>query len=100
MKLTWTLQARRDLDLIAGFIGRDSPAAAVRQIAVLRQTARDTLQFPHIGRLVPEADRENVRERIVGNHRLLYEVFPEEIRVVMVVEGHRLLSPDEPPDSE
>jgi len=91
VRLSWTLNARQDLEAIAAFIGRDSPVAAGRQIALLRQTALETLRFPHIVRLLPEAGQEDLRERVLGNYRLVYQVFPEEVRVLMVLEGHRLL---------
>lgn len=47
-----------------------------------------------MGRRVPEWDDEEIRERIVGNYRLIYRVRNSQVVVIAVVHGARLLSPD------
>ena len=94
MKLRWTKRARGDLIEIGRYIARDKPEAARRWIERLRQRARAVTKQPLAGRRVPELGRDELREVLVGNYRIVYEIHPSEIRVLTVFEGHRsLLSP-------
>lgn len=51
----------------------------------------DLERFPRIGRRVPEWDHDSIRERIVGNYRLIYRINDEKILIIAVVHGARLL---------
>ena len=51
--------------------------------------------MPHAGRVVPEFDRDDIREVIVGNYRIVYRVRATEVLVLTVFESHKLLG--EPP---
>jgi len=50
--------------------------------------------------VVPELRREDVREVIEGNYRIVYRVTKASVEVLTVFEGHHLLpegpSPEEP----
>ena len=87
MKLRWTDRSRRDLIDIGHYIARDKPGAARRWVERLRGTAKQ----PLAGRRVPEVGRDNVREVLVGNYRIVYEIQKKEIRIPTVFEGHRPL---------
>ncbi len=39
--------------------------------------------------MVPEFSREDMRELIEGNYRIVYQVFPDRLVVLTVFEGHR-----------
>jgi len=90
MKLFWTETAKADLVSIRRFIAADNPNAAKRWIARLRDRVRNILPVPESGRMVPEFSREDIRELIEGNYRIVYQVFPDRIVVLTVFEGHRL----------
>lgn len=45
--------------------------------------------FPSSGRLVPEFEREDVREIILGNYRIMYHVSGDEVAVTAFVHGAR-----------
>ena len=47
--------------------------------------------FPDIGRVVPEFSRSEIRERLVGNYRIVYRRTPAHIEILTVFEGHRSL---------
>jgi len=100
MRLRWTLRARWDLDEIGTYISRDSPAAARRWIERLRDRARKAAQTPRAGRVVPELERENVREVFLRSYRIVYRVEQNFIEVMTVFEGHRLLRREDIPDLE
>ncbi len=91
MRLRWTKRARRDLVEIGRFIARDKPMAARRWVERLRQRARSAAELPQTGRKVPEVDRDDVREVLLRNYRIVYRIHGTEIRVLTVFESHRLL---------
>ena len=47
--------------------------------------------FPNIGRIVPEYQKKDLRERIFQNYRIIYRIKPEAIEIVAVIHSARLL---------
>lgn len=92
--LFWTYRARRDLRDIFRFIAREHPIAARRWIVRLRASARSVAEAPLKGRRVPEIERDDVREVIVGAYRIVYRVLANAIHVLTVFEGHRRFPSD------
>jgi toxin ParE1/3/4 len=90
MKLFWTETARQDLLAIRQYIAADSPTAAKRWVERLRERARNALPAPLAGRKVPEISRDDIRELIEGNYRIVYQVLADRLVVLTVFEGHRL----------
>jgi toxin ParE1/3/4 len=45
---------------------------------------------PPSGRKAPEFSRDDIRERIEGNYRIVYQVFADRLVFLTVFEGHRL----------
>lgn len=72
----------------------DNPRAAAAWLRKLRDRARLAGRSPGLGRKVPELDRDDIREAIVGNYRLVYLVQPPPSKMVVILtifEGHHLL---------
>ncbi len=90
-RLRWTLRAQSDLLEIARFIARDNPDAARRWVAMLRKRARAAARMPRVGRRVPELGRDDVREVVVRRYRIVYQLSPDGIVVLVVFESHRQL---------
>lgn len=90
MKLFWTETAKQDLKAIRRYIATDNPAAAKRWVDRLRTRARNALPAPLAGRKVPEFMRDEIRELIEGNYRIVYQVFEDRLVVLTVFEGHAL----------
>jgi len=88
-QLRWTLASQQDLIEIGDFIARDSIVFAVSSVERLVAAAEGLPASPLSGRVVPEYHREDLRELIVRNYRLVYLVRTEEIIVVRVVHGAR-----------
>jgi addiction module RelE/StbE family toxin len=93
-KLIWTDRARRDLLAIGRYIARDNPRAAREWVERLRKRARDAAKMPLTGRRVPEKDREEIREVLLRNYRIVYRVHEHALQVLTVFEGHRLFPGD------
>ena len=90
MRLRWTHRAKDDLLSIGRFIARDRPAAARSFVAKLQVRARRAAKFPRSGRIVPELRRDDVREVIEGNYRIVYRITTVSVDVLTVFEGHHL----------
>jgi plasmid stabilization system protein ParE len=91
-QVRWTPQAADDLEAICLFIARDSPEmAATFADRVLRATDR-LASYPRLGRTVPELGIENIREVIVGSYRVIYRIRQDEVHLLTVHHGARLLN--------
>jgi toxin ParE1/3/4 len=91
MRLRWSARAREDLKDIGRYIAQDDPRAARRWVEKLRVRARQASDQPRSGRMVPELGRDDVRELIEGNYRIVYRIGESAVEVVRVAEGHRRL---------
>jgi toxin ParE1/3/4 len=91
MRWKLSLQAKADLRRIGHRIARDNPEAGVAWVRKLQDRARLAGEAPWQGRKVPEVDREDIREAIVGNYRIVYIVQARVVLVLTIFEGHRLL---------
>jgi addiction module RelE/StbE family toxin len=100
LKVRWTPHARHDLSAIGRYIARDKPGAARRWVERLRQRAKKAAEMPYAGRVVPEEQREDIREVLVVNYRIMYRVHDDAIEVLTVLEGHQQFPHDAIPDDE
>jgi len=98
MRLFWTETAKQDLQAIRRYIAADNPTAAKRWVDRLRRRAITALLASLAGRKVPELLRNDIRELIEGNYRIVYQAFEDRLVVLTVFEGHHLL-PREKVDS-
>ena len=88
-RILWTRQSREDLRAVREFIARDATASAfVRQ---LRESVERLREFPESGHAVPELGRDDVREILRGNYRIIYRVAPGRIDILAVYHSSRLL---------
>jgi len=93
VRVSWSPAALDDVDAIAEYIHRDSPAYASAVVGKLLEAARNLRTFPNAGRIVPEFDDDTIRERFVYSYRLIYRFQANDALVVAVVHGRRLLGP-------
>jgi plasmid stabilization system protein ParE len=56
-------------------------------------TAQSLGKFPYVGAIVPETGDSEFRERFVYSYRVIYRVTEEQVLIVAVVHGRRLLTP-------
>ncbi len=97
MTLRWTDRAQRDLLAIGRYIARDNPAAARQWVERLRERAQQAATAPHAGRMVPELQREDIREVFLRTYRIVSRVREQTIDVLTVFEGHRRFDTPELP---
>jgi toxin ParE1/3/4 len=89
MVVRWTPRAVEDLKEIARYIGADNPRAARIHVDKLKRRAESVGRFPKQGRVLPELARDDVRELIVGNYRIIYRVHAEAVDILTLFEGHK-----------
>jgi toxin ParE1/3/4 len=91
MKWKLSLQAKVDLRRIGHRIARNNPDAAAAWIDKLEARVRLAGRSPGLGRKVPEIDRDEIREAIVGNYRIVYVVRAKVVEILTIFEGHHLM---------
>jgi len=90
--LRWSLTAEADLQAIEDFIANDSVLHAVQFLDRLIHAAEQLTHAPKIGRVVPEFNREDLRELLFRAYRIVYQVRGETVTVLRVVHGARDLA--------
>jgi len=98
VRLRWTFRAKNDLLSIGRFIAREDPETARAFVARLQARARQAAKFPGSGRVVPEFRRQDIREVLEGNYRIVYRVTRVFVEVLTVFEGHHLFPKETLPD--
>ena len=87
----WTAQALDDLESVCLYLARDAPRIA-QLFAARAFDATDRLsEFPLLGRIVPELGREEIREVFVYGYRIIYRYRRDEVVVLTVHHGARVL---------
>ena len=70
--VTWTPQARKDVEAAEDYYRVVAPAYADVVVAGLLGSTQRLGAFPRSGRAVPEVDDETVREVIYREYRVIY----------------------------
>lgn len=90
MKIRFLISAMEDMRSIKAFIAKDNHKAAVRTIGKIKTAVKHLEEFPYSGRIIPETSNPQLREVLVGNYRIMYQVSDLHINIFAVYEGHRL----------
>ncbi len=94
-EVRWTDEAATDLQAIHDYIARDFVIYANSEVQKILQ-AVDTLEtFPETGRIVPEHDREDLREIVLPPYRIVYRSHRDVVHILTVFRAERRL-PDLP----
>jgi len=89
--VVWSPLALDRVEEIAGYIARESAAAAKVWIDSLFAKVKRLERFPKSGRIVPEIRRASVREVIHGDYRVIYRIKRAGIAVLTVRHGRQNL---------
>jgi len=90
-KLIWSPKAASHLDDTCKFIAQDSPFYASLFAKRILEIVEFISSFPLIGRIVPEYNQENLRERIYKSYRIVYRQKKYSIEIVAIVHCARLI---------
>ncbi|MGH7592831.1 MAG: type II toxin-antitoxin system RelE/ParE family toxin [Gemmatimonadales bacterium] len=89
--IRWSEEAFADLEAIHAYIARDSDHYASRTVERILQAVDRLEMFPELGRIVPEFQRSDIRELIVGAYRIVYHVDVASVGLITIIHGARLL---------
>ena len=95
MKIIWSPLAIDRTTEITEYIAQDNPSAAVMWVETLFDKIQILKSSPKSGRVVPESHREDIRELIYGNYRIIYRLEKNKISVLTVRHGKQILPLEE-----
>jgi len=95
MKIIWSPLALERVDEIVDYVAQENLEAA-RLLAIDLFGAVERLEkFPESGRIVPEGNRQNIREVIQGKYRIIYRADAKQVAILTVRHVRQRLLPDE-----
>ena len=89
MKIRWTDPAIKSLRNLHGYIAKDSEIYASSFVQRIILAVEKLTNFPRLGRVVPEADEETIRELLYQNYRIIYRIKGERVEILTVMQGSR-----------
>lgn len=87
----WSDESLDDIDEIARHIARDSWYYANRTVEQFFELGESIPEQPRLGRVVPELQQDHIRERFLYSYRLIYELHEQQVQILAVIHGSRLL---------
>lgn len=95
MKIIWSPLSLEKAGEIAAYIALDNTTAAAEWIEALFGKVELLKSSPKIGRIVPESTREDIRELLFGNYRIVYLVNQKQISILTIRHGKQIMPIDE-----
>ena len=90
--IVWTESAWRDLERTADYIAESSPGYASAFVERIRERARSLADLTLRARVVPELADPTVRELLIGNYRLIFEIADNTVYILGLIHGARDLA--------
>jgi plasmid stabilization system protein ParE len=90
-RIIWSPRAASHLEDICEFIAQDSPVYArifARKVIAL---VKSIPASPKTGRMVPEYNDPDLREKIYGDYRIIYRIRHSSIEMAAICHGARQL---------
>jgi len=89
--IRWSPRAASHLEQICDYISRDSETYARIFAKEALSIVEGIASFPKIGRVVPEYNDPNLRERIYGNYRIVYRLKDDVVEIAAICHGAQRL---------
>jgi toxin ParE1/3/4 len=89
MRIKWTNPSIESLRNLHRYIAQDSEIYASSFVQRIVLAVEKLENFPRLGRVVPEADEETIRELLYQNYRIIYRIKTERIEILTVIHGRR-----------
>ena len=91
MRVHWTQNSIDHLVNIYEYIALNSPTYAKRMVDRITRRSEQIADLSLSGRKVPEYQSEDIRELIEKPYRIIYRIKADQIDVLAVIHGARLL---------
>jgi plasmid stabilization system protein ParE len=95
MKIIWSPLAIDRTTEITTYIAQDNTTAAIKWVDTLFEKVSLLKSSPKTGRIVPETHRDDIRELIYGNYRVIYIVDKKRICILTVRHSRQILPIEE-----
>ncbi len=83
-RVSWSERSIIRIEEICTFIELNSPKAAKKWVSDIFDKELLLRDNPMIGKIMPEEGNESVRQIIIGNYRLIYELHGKNIHILTV----------------
>ncbi len=90
-RVGWSAKAWSDVEQIETYIAKDSSYQASKVALKIIESSRSLDKFPERGRVLPDQSDENLREIFVYSYRMIYEIEGDQVTILAVIHGSRLL---------
>ena len=90
--INWSAKAAADIESIAEYIGRDSLANAASQVRMIIERTSVLVNYPELGRIVPELPGSAYRQIPAGRYRIIYQLKEDDVYIITVHHQSMLLS--------
>ena len=91
--IIWSLLAVERLECIRDFILKDNINAAEDTIEAIFDKVESLYENGERGRIVPEVNRENIREIFHGEYRIIYKLEVDKI-IILTIRNFKQLLPE------
>jgi toxin ParE1/3/4 len=88
VKVIWAPLAEEQVAEAFAYISAERPAAALKWFERVVGATESLSELPEQGRLVPEAQRQSVRELLVEPYRVVYSV-GDDVLLILTVQHER-----------
>ena len=90
MRLEWSRDALDDLDEIFDYIASYSVERATEFVNKLRSEARELIDTPRLGTMIPEIGEDAFRELYTHEYNIMYEIKKDTILIHEVYNSKRI----------
>ena len=84
MRVEWSPLADTQVDHAVDYISQDDPAAALAWLERVLDGVKALTEFPDSGRMVPETEREDIRELIISPYRVMYRRKSDMVEIAVI----------------
>ncbi|MEA3362801.1 MAG: type II toxin-antitoxin system RelE/ParE family toxin [Thermodesulfobacteriota bacterium] len=91
MKIVWSPLAVERASEIVEYISQDNPTAAQNWIYEVFEKVKLLSSSPEMGRVVPEVKRNEIRELLFVNYRILYRIENNSISILTIRHCRQIL---------
>jgi toxin ParE1/3/4 len=82
VRVTWSPLADEQVDNAIEYIAADRPSVALDWLEKLLHDVEPLAHFPDLGRVVPELQRDEIREILVAPYRVIYRRGESTVEIV------------------
>ncbi|NQT26397.1 type II toxin-antitoxin system RelE/ParE family toxin [candidate division KSB1 bacterium] len=95
MKIIWSPLAVERMQEIVDYISLDNMDASIRWAENIFNNIEKLIDFPESGRIVPETKRNDIKEIVLANYRLIYRIEKNRIIILTIRHFKQILPTDD-----